>query len=117
MITIRGLDDPTTAQAEPIQRPTCEQEPIDEVDRQAGIARGLGGYVEITGQWAWCSFGKRPSNEVLAVLKSNKWIWCNNKKKWAYRGVPSHSKRNMSWDYIVDKYGVKTVSNIALEES
>ena len=81
---------------------------------QAEIARGLGATVEITGKWVWASFTEKPSKEARSTLKENKWIWCQNKGKWAWRGVKVSSRRTMPWEYIVGKYGCQTMAGSAV---
>lgn len=96
----------TATEAAPEQH---EESQSGDLTVQAEIARGLGATVEITGKWAWASFAAKPSKEARSTLKENKWIWCQNKGKWAWRGVKVSSRRTMPWEYIVGKYGCQTI--------
>lgn len=136
MIKVRNLDDNQTAQHEPTkyelfkefccepktQQPVTatlpEPKPInnqdekqiaDQLKEQAKLAAKFGAKVSITGQWVWAGFNAIPAAEVRETLKANKWIWCKNKGKWAYRGVVSRSRKNMPWDYIISKYGEQKI--------
>jgi hypothetical protein len=82
---------------------------IDEIHKQAKLAATFGAIVTITGAWVWAGFKTIPGQAVRDELKANKWIWCRGKGKWAYRGKPCHSKKNMSWDYITNKYGEEKI--------
>jgi hypothetical protein len=125
MIKVRNLDT-NTAKPEPIKaslfspiepRPEIKPEPqpaptandTDELHRQAQLAAKFGALVTITGAWVWAGFDHMPNKETREALKANKWIWCANKGKWAYRGKPSTSRKPMSWDYITGKYGEEKI--------
>ena len=125
MISIRNLDEPAPVQTEPIKQsnlfntePVIDPKPtpiittdqgLDPIQQQAILAATLGAHVEITGSWVWAQFNTRPESSVLIQLKAHKWIWCKSKVKWAWRGAPCHSKKTMSWEYIVNKYGIKEI--------
>jgi len=77
----------------------------ENVRAEAQRARSLGAEVCITGHWAWAKWKSPPPQAAITTLKSNGWVWCHHKGKWAYRGKPAHSKQSMDWGYIVRKYG------------
>ena len=93
---------------EPEPEPTLELEP-NYLEFIAQKLAKLGASVSITGMWVWAEFGGKPDNEILSILKSMGCIWCRNKRKWAYRGVKSHSRKTMPWNYITNKYGEKII--------
>ena len=104
------FNEPEPVRSEPIKtEPITNNSELEPIQVQAILAATLGAHVEITGQWVWAAFNGKPDTNTLSQLKANKWIWCRNKVKWAYRGAPCHSKKNMSWDYITNKYGIKTI--------
>ena len=120
MISIKGIDEQPTApqpaqsnlfNPAPIHDPIINNAPddTDPIQTQAIMAATLGARVEITGSWVWAQFNGKPEASVLTQLKANKWIWCKNKSKWAWRGAPCHSKKTMSWEYITNKYGIRVV--------
>ena len=92
---------------EPQQQPEPER---DTVHEQAELAAKLGAAVCITGMWAWAEFNRMPSAEIRNTLKANNWTWCKNKGKWAFKGKPSSSRKNMTWDYIIGKYGEEKIN-------
>ncbi len=127
MIKVRNVDtepQPATAQQSftstgPIPEPAPQPQPrsdnsddlLSEVQRQVILAKSFGADVVVTGLWAWAQFTEKPAPDVLAQLKANRWIWCRGKGKWAYRGVLSHSRHSMSWEYITTKYGIKVIQD------
>jgi hypothetical protein len=82
---------------------------LDELHEQANLAAKFGAKVTITGAWVWAGFDHIPASEIRQALKDNKWIWCKGKGKWAWRGKPSHSHKQMSWEYITSKYGEENI--------
>lgn len=120
-IKIRNLDDQqakTQQENQPNYQPlplnpikTQTENNLDELHRQAQLAAKFGANVTITGQWVWAGFDKKPEQKILDTLKENRWIWCRNKSKWAYRGKPSTSRKSMDWNYITNKYGVENIEN------
>ncbi len=125
MITVKGINDtgvPTAdisslydeyqqePQGQPSREPHAEASDADLL-AQAQIARKLGATVEITGKWVWATFQTKPEKAGRAVLKGNGWIWCQHKGKWAWRGARVSSKRPMSWEHIVTKYGCDTLKD------
>ena len=127
MITVKGINETASTgdishlydqyqdpHEEPQSRPdptlvnsanNCPEDVDARIHEQARIARGLGASVEITGKWVWATFTEKPSKEARATLKTNAWIWCQSKGKWAWRGVKVSSRRTMDWNYITTKYG------------
>ncbi len=97
------------------ERENFENNPLDDTLLvHATLAKELGACdVAITGKWVWAEFKGKPSNEVRTKLKADGWIYCKRKQKWAWRGAPARSKKAMSWSYIVDKYGLRTLEEQA----
>ena len=116
MITVRNLDRPPETTQPEVKPLYISTEPIktiepelDIIHTQAKLAAKLGAGVTITGAWVWAQFNKRPSIEVSNELKANRWVWCKNKGKWAYRGKLCQSHKYMPWDYILNKYGEEKI--------
>jgi len=101
---------------DPQPDPDSQPEPQTDLQSQALLAKRLGAIVEITGKWAWASWQSKPPDAIRQALKDNGWIWCRNKGKWAWRAEPSHSRRAMPWDYIINKYGLRELKQTELVE-
>ncbi len=70
--------------------------------------------VVVTGSWAWTSFKEKPSDGVRNNLKAHGWKYQCKSKKWYLAGHESrrYGKKNMGWEYIINKYGVQSVEEL-----
>jgi len=80
------------------------------IDQKAVRAMKLGGQAVITGSWVWVTFDSKPDKSTREQLKELGYKWAPKKGKWYFAGKPRAGRKPMSWDYIVDKYGVEEVT-------
>lgn len=86
----------------------------EELKGRAEAVRNFGAVVKITGMWAWAHFEEKPREEIREIMKKDGWKWAKVKKAWYLAGKPCRSKRNHSFAYIVEKYGIEDVQSTAL---
>lgn len=79
------------------------------------LIRLEGVYVEICGNWIWCSGNTQPYKNTL---KSLKFRWAHKKRAWYYHSEPYHkrSRRELSLDEIREMFGSQSYAAKAEEE-
>ena len=87
---------------------------MDEVEKKIEqailFAVGLSGVdVELMGLWVWLSGNTKEHKETIKAWNTAnpeiKFRWLNNKKAWAFAGVPSFGRKGSTLDEIRDTYG------------
>jgi hypothetical protein len=54
------------------------------------------------GSWLWVSGNTREHKDRLKEMGLR---WAPKKGKWYFAGTPRRGRKQMSWDYITEKYG------------